>query len=168
MSKIILVTGGARSGKSKFAEELAERLSQKVAYIATAEALDEEMKLRIQKHRERRPANWLTVEEPIELAKAVGNLNGAAEVILIDCLTLWLSNAVCRGRACPAPTDLFNHIRQHDQTLILVSNEVGMGIVPDNAMARQFQDEAGRLNQLAAKEADEVYFMVSGIPMKVK
>lgn len=174
MSKIVFVTGGARSGKSRFAEEYAKKISDSVCYLATAEALDEEMKERICHHQERRPQNWKTVEEPLEVHTAIQSLNGSAKVILLDCLTLWMSNllhkhpsdAECRVQDMLEAS--FIKIRNSGQTLILISNEIGMGVIPDNPLSRQFADISGRVNQFCSREADEVYFLVSGIPMKVK
>jgi len=174
VSKIILITGGARSGKSRFAEELAQKKSDSVVYLATAEALDDEMRKRIYHHQARRPKSWKTVEEPIEIFQAVKNLNGSAHVILLDCLTLWISNLIhqnSEGVECRAIDMLeasFLKIKNSGQTLILVSNEVGMGLISENALGRLFTDLTGRINQFVSREADEVYFMVSGIPLKVK
>ncbi|MBI4971925.1 MAG: bifunctional adenosylcobinamide kinase/adenosylcobinamide-phosphate guanylyltransferase [Candidatus Omnitrophica bacterium] len=174
MSKIIFVTGGARSGKSRFAEELAKKISDSVAYLATAEALDEEMKERISHHRERRSKNWKTIEEPIHVNLAVQNLNGSANVILLDCITLWISNLIHQNtdaaecRALDMLEAVFHKIRNSGQTLILISNEIGMGIISESPLNRQFADISGRVHQAISREADEVYFMVSGLPMKVK
>ena len=174
MSKIIFVTGGARSGKSRFAEEYAKKVPGQVAYLATAEALDEEMKERIEHHRGRRPKSWLTVEEPLDLAQAVKTLNGSCQVILLDCLTLWISNLIhqeASGVECRALEMLeacFLNSRESGKNLILVSNEVGMGIIPDHPLNRVFSDITGRVNQFVSSQADEVYFMISWIPMKVK
>jgi adenosylcobinamide kinase/adenosylcobinamide-phosphate guanylyltransferase len=174
MSKIIFITGGARSGKSRFAEETAGKISDKVAYLATAEALDEEMKARIDHHKNRRPKTWLTLEEPVEVHKAIQNLNGSADVILFDCLTLWTSNLIhkfpknAEYRALEMLEACFLKVKNSNQSLILVSNEVGMGIIPDNPLNRMFADVQGRINQFVSREAGEVYLMVAGIPVKVK
>lgn len=174
MSKIIFVTGGSRSGKSQFAEKMARDISNQVVYLATAQALDEEMKIRIEHHQARRPPDWQTLEEPLAIDQKVAGLNGKTSVILLDCLTLWISNWMhqesrdIESRCQGILTQVFQTVRSRDYSLILVSNEVGMGIVPDLPLTRSFSDIAGRLNQFASSEADEVYFMVSGIPMKLK
>lgn len=172
MGKMILVTGGARSGKSRFAESLAESFGAPLCYIATCEARDSEMVERIAAHRARRTDAWLTVEEPLRLAEALKNADGRFSAILVDCVTLWLSNLLlCHeddGRALAEARLLEDSITALETTLILVSNEVGMGIVPDNALARAFRDLAGRTNQMLAAAADEVYVMISGIPLKLK
>ncbi len=174
MSKIIFITGGARSGKSRFAEEAAGKISGKVVYLATAEALDDEMKERIRHHKSRRPASWQTIEEPIEVHRAIQSLNGKADVILFDCLTLWISNLIhqfpknAESRALEMLEDCFLKMKNSCQASILVSNEVGMGIIPDNPLNRMFADIQGRINQFVSREADEVYLMVAGIPVKVK
>ncbi|MBI4397675.1 MAG: bifunctional adenosylcobinamide kinase/adenosylcobinamide-phosphate guanylyltransferase [Candidatus Omnitrophica bacterium] len=174
MSKIIFITGGARSGKSRFAEELAAKISSKVLYLATAQARDEEMKLRISRHRERRPHFWQTVEEPLEVHTVLENLNGSSDLVLLDCLTLWLSNLLhqfqgrSQLRAQERLEAAFKSIREKKKTLIVVSNEVGMGLVPDNALARAFSDLQGRVNQFVASKADEMYFLVAGVPVRVK
>ena len=170
--KIYFITGGARSGKSAFAERLAHGLSGTRAYIATAQALDSEMVERIEKHRNDRGATWDTYEEPLAIAELFQKLNSRYEVALLDCLTLWLSNSI----AHTVDSDVINArseeliaaIRGFNGTLLIVSNEVGLGIVPDNPLARQFRDHAGFLHQKVARVADEVYFVVSGIPMKIK
>lgn len=172
MSKIIFITGGARSGKSRFAEELAQKTSDQVVYLATAQALDDEMKTRIQNHKARRPVQWITVEEPIELSKAIAGQNGKTRVILADCLTLWISNLLHANvefeKANEMLSQVFQSVRTRNQTLILVSNEVGMGLVSEHPLGRTFTDLSGRVNQFVSREADEVYFMVSGIPLRIK
>ncbi|PKP68024.1 MAG: bifunctional adenosylcobinamide kinase/adenosylcobinamide-phosphate guanylyltransferase [Alphaproteobacteria bacterium HGW-Alphaproteobacteria-5] len=168
MSKTILITGGARSGKSGIAEAMALRLAPRAVYIATAEALDAEMADRIARHQARRGAEWQTLAEPRDLTRALGDSDGRGPR-LIDCLTLWLSNLMLGGDdwqpACAALIAALG--RQHDPVLI-VTNEVGGGIVPDNALAREFRDAAGLLNQRIAAVADEVYLAVAGLPLKVK
>jgi adenosylcobinamide kinase/adenosylcobinamide-phosphate guanylyltransferase len=172
MGKMIFVTGGARSGKSRFAESLAESFGAPLCYIATCEARDPEMAERIAAHQARRTDAWLTVEEPLRLAEALKNADGRFSAMLVDCVTLWLSNLIlCHeddGRALAEARLLEDSIAALETPLILVSNEVGMGIVPDNALARAFRDLAGRTNQILAAAADEVYVMISGIPLKLK
>jgi adenosylcobinamide kinase/adenosylcobinamide-phosphate guanylyltransferase len=173
MSKrIYFITGGARSGKSAFAENLANELKGKRAYLATAQALDAEMVARIEHHRKRRGNAWDTFEEPLAVAELIRKLSGRYEVVLLDCLTLWLSNVMAHtdgDDAVDARVDaLVSEIRSFSGTCIVVSNEVGLGIVPDNPLARRFRDCAGMLNQKTARAADEVYFTASGIPVKIK
>ena len=174
-SELIFILGGARSGKSNFALKLAESIKGKRLYIATAEALDEEMEERIKKHKKERGNNWTTIEEPIKIADVIKK-NKKYDVILLDCLTLWISNLMhkeARGKGQGARgkkniETLMNTCANSKTNIIIVSNEVGMGIVPDNPLARQFRDIAGFANQKIADAADEVYFMVSGIPMRMK
>ena len=205
---MIFVTGGARSGKSGLAEKLARERAiaaagsavadaanadagaatettdagagtdAAVIYIATAEAKDGEMRERIAEHRERRPAGWQTVEAPENLPDAVEEALSGGGIVLVDCLTVYISNLLMNNgiasgervkRAVDREMDeLVEVCRSGDGRVILVSNEVGMGIVPDNMLARTFRDVAGRANQKLAAAADEVYLCVSGIPMKVK
>lgn len=172
MGKLIFVTGGARSGKSQFAQELADNLSKKVTYIATAQALDPEMRVRIKVHQKNRPAHWKTFERPKNIARILSQLNKNTEVILLDCLTLLISNLLLSGQAQKSILEEIVQIVQTtkaiDPAVLVVSNEVGMGIVPDNPVGRTFRDLLGRANQIMAKEADEVYFLVSGIANKIK
>ena len=165
---IILITGGARSGKSVRAEERACAFPGKPVYIATAEALDDEMSQRIATHRARRGDEWLECEAPLELAKALSETDhGGAR--LVDCLTLWLSNLLHAERDWgKEASHLADALTSQKSPVVLVSNEVGLGIVPDNALARQFRDAAGKLNQIIARAADEVEFVVAGLPMRVK
>ena len=171
-SKLILITGGARSGKSAFAEKLADDIAGKRAYLATAQALDAEMVERIEHHRKRRGDAWDTFEEPLAIAELVRKLQGRYSVVLLDCLTLWLSNVMARRsrdeEVLEEVEDLAAALRSFDGSLFAVSNEVGLGIVPDNALARRFRDLAGFLNQRIAREADEAYFLAAGLPMKIK
>jgi adenosylcobinamide kinase/adenosylcobinamide-phosphate guanylyltransferase len=166
-SPVILVLGGARSGKSRFAESLlADRVGRR-NYLATAEAGDEEMRERIRHHRERRGASWRTIEAPIDLATAIAEAGEAA--ILIDCLTLWLSNLMAAGRDVDEATQgLCRALDRAKAPVVLVSNETGLGIVPDNALAREFRDHAGRLNQAIAAKADRVFFIAAGLPLTLK
>jgi adenosylcobinamide kinase/adenosylcobinamide-phosphate guanylyltransferase len=170
--KIYFITGGARSGKSAFAERLANGMTGKRAYIATAQALDPEMATRIQHHRKRRGAAWDTYEEPLAIADLLVKLNERYQIVLLDCLTLWLSNVIAHTNGDDAVNSrsdaLVAAIKSFDGSSIIVSNEVGLGIVPDNPLARRFRDFAGMLNQKMAQAADEVYFTAAGIPMKIK
>jgi len=170
--KICFITGGARSGKSAFAERLAGTIPGKHAYLATAQALDPEMAERIQKHRNDRDKAWDTYEEPLALSELVRKLSGRYDVLLIDCLTLWLSNVMAHTNGDEAVAarseDLVRALREFSGTCLVVSNEVGLGIVPDNPLARKFRDLAGILNQKVAQAAQEAYFTASGIPMKLK
>jgi adenosylcobinamide kinase/adenosylcobinamide-phosphate guanylyltransferase len=170
--KIIFITGGARSGKSRFAQRIAKTFPDPKAYLATAQALDEEMKTRIARHRKSRPKAWRTLEEPIQIAEVVQKEGRRFRLILLDCLTLWLSNLMMAGwgerKILSAADRLLKAARKAPGTVILVSNEVGMGIVPENPAARMFRDLGGLIHQKAAREADEVYFLVSGLPWKIK
>jgi adenosylcobinamide kinase / adenosylcobinamide-phosphate guanylyltransferase len=165
---IILITGGARSGKSVRAEARACAFPGQPVYIATAEALDAEMSERIATHRARRGKGWLEREAPLELVEALAETDrGGAR--LVDCLTLWLSNLLHAERDWgKEASHLADALASQKSPVVLVSNEVGLGIVPDNALARQFRDAAGKLNQIIARVADEVEFVVAGLPMRVK
>ncbi len=170
--KFIFVLGGARSGKSRFAQDLAEAFAGPKAYLATAQALDPEMADRIRRHRDSRPPGWQTIEEPLGAAGVFRERGEAFSLILLDCLTLWISNAMMAGwreeKILREADGLIRAGREMKSSLIAVSNEVGLGIVPENPVARLFRDLSGTIHQAAAREADEVYFMVSGIPQKIK
>ena len=172
MGKLYFITGGARSGKSAFAEKLADGCAGKRAYIATAQALDAEMVERIEHHRKRRGVSWDTFEEPLAVDELIRKLSGRYPVVLLDCLTLWLSNVIAHtdgdGLVTSRSDELVAALRDFSGVCIAVSNEVGLGIVPDNPLARRFRDFAGMLNQKAAQAADEAYLMASGIPVKIK
>jgi adenosylcobinamide kinase/adenosylcobinamide-phosphate guanylyltransferase len=179
MSKIVLVTGGARSGKSTFAEKYVAALGGKVAYIATAEALDDEMRARVALHRARRPAGWPTYEAPRAAAPVLAQAAAGAAAVLFDCLTVYLANLLLDPSAPAGPRERHDHIRGEiaalvaaaravAATVVFVSNEVGAGIVPENALAREYRDLAGLANQQVAAAADEVYLVVSGIPVDIK
>ena len=168
MKRVTFVIGGARSGKSAYAESLATTAKAPV-YIATAELTDAEMKERIAHHRARRGARWRTVEEPIQLAAAIALADEKNGFVLVDCLTVWLNNLLFHDE------DIETHLSILSKTLaetkghvVLVANEVGLGIVPENALARRFRDIAGRVNQAIARLADEVVFMTAGLPMQLK
>ncbi|MBI4688889.1 MAG: bifunctional adenosylcobinamide kinase/adenosylcobinamide-phosphate guanylyltransferase [Nitrospirae bacterium] len=167
--KIVFITGGARSGKSSFALKEASKIKGKRAYIATAEALDEEMKERIKLHRKHRGNKWDTYEEPLKIGTLIKEIHGKYDVIIVDCLTLWLSNLMLNNKTIEKEIESFIlSLSTIHCSLFTVSNEVGMGIVPENEMARRFRDMAGRLNQKVAEIADEGYLIVSGIPLKIK
>jgi adenosylcobinamide kinase/adenosylcobinamide-phosphate guanylyltransferase len=165
---IILITGGARSGKSVRAEARALSFAGGPVYLATAEALDGEMRERIARHRERRGAEWIAREVPLDLAQALIETDGGG-ARLVDCLTLWLSNLIHAERDFAKETlKLAETLARQQSPVILVTNEVGLGIVPDNALARRFRDAAGVMNQMIAGVADEVELVVAGLPMRVK
>lgn len=172
MSDFIFVLGGARSGKSAYALNLAKERSRKVLYIATAEANDAEMKSRISMHKASRPKYWNTVEEPLDLIAALKKQKHKYEVIIIDCLTLYLSNLMHKGLKQGAIIRIIKeasgHIKAMKEKIIVISNEVGSGIVPENKLAREFRDIAGLSNQIMAKAADEVVFIQAGIPVRLK
>jgi adenosylcobinamide kinase/adenosylcobinamide-phosphate guanylyltransferase len=166
--RLTLVLGGARSGKSRHAEALVTATPAPWMYVATAEPFDDEMKARITEHRARRGEKWRTVEAPLDLARAVDDAPAGATV-LVDCLTLWLNNLMFNNRDIDAETArLEAALAARQGAVVLVSNEVGSGIVPDNAQARRFRDLQGRLNQRIAARADHVVLLVAGLPMVVK
>jgi adenosylcobinamide kinase/adenosylcobinamide-phosphate guanylyltransferase len=170
MTRHVLVLGGTRSGKTAFAERLAIRNGSKPAYLATAEALDAEMRDRVASHKAGRVEQFTTIEEPVALSDALLKAAASHDVILVDCLTLWITNLLM------ANEDVAKHVSELGATLvqlksakvILVSNEVGHGIVPDNAMARTFRDLTGAAHQRLAEICDDVYFVVAGLPMTLK
>lgn len=164
-----LVLGGARSGKSAFAETLVADSGLEPVYIATGRVWDEEMRQRVDAHRARRGAAWTTVEEPLELAAAIETEARAGKALLVDCLTLWVTNLMMDERDLESAFGaVLIAIHTASCPVVLVSNEVGLGIVPDNAMARAFRDHAGRLHQNIAAIAAEVYFVAAGLPLKMK
>jgi adenosylcobinamide kinase / adenosylcobinamide-phosphate guanylyltransferase len=169
LSPLTLVLGGARSGKSRYAEALIEEAAPEALYLATAEALDDEMRARIRHHRARRGARWTTREAPLDLAAALVELARPERPVLVDCLTLWLSNLLIAGRDVDAATaGLLATLPRLAGPVVLVANEVGLGIVPDNALARAFRDHAGRLNQAVAAEAQRVVLVAAGLPLVLK
>lgn len=166
--RLTFILGGARSGKSRHAELLVSRHAPPWTYIATAQVFDEEMRERITAHRERRDDRWVTQDAPLDLAQALAAVpDGSA--VLVDCLTLWLSNHMLAETDPESRTaELIGALAGRRGPWFVVSNEVGQGIVPDNALARRFRDAQGRLNQQVAAIADEVVLMVAGLPMRVK
>jgi len=169
---MIFITGGCRSGKSRYALDYANRHFSKKLFLATSEALDEEMAQRIENHKKVRGPEWQTVEEPVEIVNKIKEHGGDGKVILIDCLTLWLYNLLMRwdndSRIIDETGRLINTIKQNPTSSILVSNEVGMGIVPADPLSRRYRDLLGTMNQRIAEALDTVIFMVSGIPVFLK
>ena len=163
--KVTLVLGGARSGKSRHAERLVEAQGGGI-YLATAEVRDLEMRARIDLHQSRRGDSWRTVEEPLAIADIIASTDAP---VLVDCMTLWLSNLMEQERDIATETDaLINGFTSAKHPIVLVANEVGLGIVPMNALARRFRDEAGRLNQAMAEIAGHVVFLAAGLPLSFK
>jgi adenosylcobinamide kinase/adenosylcobinamide-phosphate guanylyltransferase len=172
---IHLILGGARSGKSTYAEKLAQESNLDVTYIATAQVYDAEFGMRVQQHKDRRPSHWALVEQPHYLAQTLSSHAGMQKCLIVDCLTLWLAQWICED--CKPPSDSCWHAERAallelvptlPGTIIFVSNEVGMGIVPLGEINRKFQDEQGRLNQALAALVDEVNFIAAGLPIKLK
>ncbi|MBY4676047.1 bifunctional adenosylcobinamide kinase/adenosylcobinamide-phosphate guanylyltransferase [Marinobacterium arenosum] len=166
-----LILGGARSGKSRFAEQQAQASGLPVTYIATAQAWDDEMAARIRRHRDDRPDHWRTVEAPLNLADTLQHEARSGQLLLVDCLTLWLTNLLCAENEAQFASErqaLLDCLAQLPGQLLLVSNEVGQGIVPDNALARRFVDEAGFLHQALAARCERVSFVTAGIPNVLK
>jgi adenosylcobinamide kinase/adenosylcobinamide-phosphate guanylyltransferase len=170
ISRAVLVLGGARSGKSAFAERLVRSSGGVAHYVATGRAWDEEMKSRIASHRLQRGDKWITHEEPLHLVDTLERLDDVSNTILVDCLTLWVTNLMMEeGRDVEAAfLPLVEHVAKAKAKIVFVSNEVGLGIVPENRMARDFRDHAGRLHQRIAAAASEVYFIAAGLPLKMK
>lgn len=173
MSKTVLILGGARSGKSQHAARIAKRLRKKTAFIATATALDEEMRERIRLHKASRPKEWALVEEPMNLNDAVLRLKSIYEIAIIDCMGLWISNLLMANIkdaiiAKRIKELIFTILKAKTPLVIIVSNEVGEGIVPGDPVSRRFRDIVGVANQMIAAKADEVIMMKAGIPVKIK
>jgi adenosylcobinamide kinase/adenosylcobinamide-phosphate guanylyltransferase len=165
---LTLVLGGARSGKSSYAESLLSAAEERL-YVATAQAEDGEMGLRIRQHQARRGANWLTVEEPLDLVGALSNHSQPNRPALVDCLTLWLTNLMLGHAQVEKEIDrLLRALPEFSGPVVFVANEVGLGIVPDNALARLFRDHAGRLNQQLAARCQRVVFVAAGLPLLLK
>lgn len=185
MSKIILVTGGARSGKSSFAEQLCIDRNNDTAYIATSIPFDDEMKDRVKKHKESRPQNWKTYEIYKDIYSIIKDIDQNHNTVILDCVTLLVNNLMFTYGIdiddCDANqinelefyirdqvNKLLTEVKKSSLYFVVVTNELGMGIVPDNKLSRVYADIVGRINQQISKESDEVYFVVSGIPMKIK
>ena len=170
--RLALLVGGAKSGKSRLAQKLAEEQPEPRLYVATGEAKDAEMQARIRRHQEDRGPSWQTWEEPLALGQALAGAEGRFGVILVDCLTLWLSNLLTHdhqfGHPESAADQFCKTLEGLTTPIILVSNEVGWGIVPENSLARRFRDLAGRLNQQVAALADVAVLVVSGLPLYLK
>lgn len=168
MPKVSLILGGAKSGKSKYSEDLTSNYENKI-YIATAEARDGEMKDRIKAHQKQRGTSWQTIEEPLNIKDHIQSLHEPNSVILIDCITLWLSNLFEQNCNIETETNLLlKTLPNCSADVILVSNELGLSIVPENALARKFRDEQGILNQKLAKVATNVVFIAAGLPINLK
>ena len=174
MSKrLTLVLGGVRAGKSTHAQRLAEA-GERVLFVATAEALDEDMSARIRTHRQSRPPDWDTLEEPLDIVAAMKPLLSRHDTVLLDCLTLWVSNLLLRApdsAVADIPSrvhDLLQLYREQEASWIVVSNEVGLGVVPPTKLGRVYADELGRVNQMVAAAADDVVFMAAGLPLNLK
>ncbi len=173
MGRLIFITGGARSGKSAFAVRTAKDINAgKAAFVATCVPEDDEMKRRVALHKKNRPSSWRTIEAGWDLLKGLRTIGPEIEVTIIDCLTLFISGLLMRGQKANEikrqVKAVARFLSKAPYTTIMVSNEVGAGIVPDNRLSREFRDAAGIANQFIAKAADEVYFVVSGIPVKIK
>ena len=170
---LTLITGGVRSGKSRWAFETARSLPEKKAFLATAEAFDESMRSRIQNHQRERGAEFTTFEEPLYLGKALSGIRGKFEVVLIDCMTVWLGNLFYRFETAPEKRQqeiqgFLETLNPKQTRVFIVTNETGSGVMPENALARRYVDELGALNQQLAQLADEVIWMVCGIPQVIK
>ncbi len=164
-----LILGGARSGKSRFAEQFVIDSGLERHYIATGRAWDEEMRARIDQHKADRGDLWTTHEEPLDLVGQLAAIDGEGRAVLVDCLTLWVTNLMMEERKIAAEfAALAAYLPKAKARLVIVSNEVGLGIVPENRMAREFRDHAGRLHQMIAAVAADVYFIAAGLPLKMK
>ncbi|MGI9420475.1 MAG: bifunctional adenosylcobinamide kinase/adenosylcobinamide-phosphate guanylyltransferase [Geminicoccaceae bacterium] len=169
LPRLTLILGGARSGKSGHAEALIEASGLTPYYIATAQALDGEMAVRIARHQARRGSRWRTIEEPLALTEALHSVAAEGRALMVDCLTLWLTNLMVQDRAIETEIDdLADTLARLDGAVVLVSNEVGQGVTPSNAMARAFIDHAGLLHQRLAEKADRVLLMTAGLPQQLK
>lgn len=183
MKKIILLLGGARSGKSNYAQELAKTMAEKVLFVATAEAGDDDMQHRIENHKLKRPAAWRTLEVTTGISKAIENNIENEQLVIIDCITLLIGNlfglhdektfdtikdSVLEKEVVAEIEILLKFLQKTTTSFVIISNDVGLGIVPHNRMGRLYRDLLGRANQMLAQQADEVYFMIAGIPLRVK
>jgi adenosylcobinamide kinase/adenosylcobinamide-phosphate guanylyltransferase len=172
--ELVLVLGGARSGKSSFAQQLAARSDSKVLFLATAEASDDEMVKRIAKHKQSRPAAWVTIEEPLRMASTLMKENQSYDLAIVDCLTVWLGNMmfhntdVSEEKIMQEVSAVLRSYKNGSCSYILISGELGLGVVPENPMGRLFRDIHGRMNQEIAQEADKVFLMIAGIPLEIK
>lgn len=185
--RLVLVTGGVRSGKSLFAEHLAATLGHKVLYLATSEIRDQEMALRVKAHQDRRPSNWSTIEEPIKIKEVISAIGQEYQVVLVDCLTLYISNLMAKNGLMqendnndltvqPEQESIITHeieqlcsvAKETCVTTLIVTNEVGWGIVPSYPLGRLFRDLVGQCNQIVAAHSDEVFLLVAGLPIKIK
>jgi len=169
MAKITFITGGQRSGKSRYAQELAEKKSDEPVYLATAHIWDADFEQRVKRHQSDRGEKWTTIEEEIE----IGRLTLDGKTVLLDCITLWLTNIFYKNKSdvnqsLEKAKEVWENFVKKDITLIVVSNELGMGVHPENELARKFADLQGWMNQHIAQTADEVFLMISGIPVKIK
>jgi len=171
MSKLIFITGPVRSGKSNFAVNLAKKSKKKIIFIATCKPVDTEMKERIKKHQQQRPKEWITIEEEIDLGSVLRKIS-KDKLIIIDCITLWVSNLFFHNfnekEILKIVNDLISIIKRKGLSVIIVSNEVGWGIVPNNKIARNFRDIMGIIHQKISESSNEIYLLVSGIPIKLK
>ena len=167
---IILIGGGSRSGKSRFALERARAFGSRLALLATAEAFDDEMRDRIHRHQQDRGPEWTTIEEPLHVSEAIAAHAPYFDALVVDCLTLWLTNLLLADHSMlqSAAQCLIEAASSTRKPVILVTNEVGCGLVPETALGRRFRDEAGRLNQSIAQAASEVHWTVFGIPLRIK
>ncbi len=169
--ELVLVLGGARAGKSAFAQGLAENVGN-VLFVATAEAGDAEMAERIARHRASRPAHWVTLEEPLNLPAALAKTPPSYDAVILDCLTLWVSNLLLQENQARDPVTaaerLLEAYEEGTASWIVVSNEVGLGLVPPTPLGREYRDALGRVNQIVARRADRVYLMVAGLAMDLK
>ena len=164
-----LVLGGARSGKSRFGEQIAKDSGLEVIYVATAQAYDNEMVKRIEQHKLDRPDHWQSIEEPVNLPQIIEDNSHSKNIILVDCLTLWLMNLLDAKLDIPREVDaLLNALSKSSGAVVMVSNEITMGVVPMGEMSRQYVDELGRMHQRIAQQAHNVTLMVAGIPMAIK
>lgn len=166
-----LVLGGVRSGKSAFSQEQVAASGKPVCYIATSQVWDDEMEKRVQQHKDNRPQEWQLIEEPLALAAVLNGLNSPNQAVIVECFTLWLTNLLCledEARLQQEKAALLQAVEQFQGDLVLVSSEVGLGIMPMNALARRFGDEAGAMNQALAKLTDRVTFVAAGLPMPLK
>ncbi len=169
MAKKILITGGIKSGKSSYALELADKYEGEKTFLATARAFDNEMAEKIKRHKAERPDDYKTIEEPVEVGKIISKVN--TPLLLIDCITIWLSNLYFETGEEQRNfliSEFFENLHKYKGDLIVVTNEVGGGIIPENKMSRNYQSVLGKLNQRIAAVSDEVYVLISGVPMKIK